>query len=229
VQKKRDIVAEILEKRTRNLRRVPRFQEAHRRYGSIGQAYFFLRSFAAKQPKIQNELYRYIPISLVATLEGYFKRLVKELIDFGDPYRANATAFSKEVSIDLATAAHLAEREITFGELVAYQLPHSNRFQISTSLGRILAQDFEQELRKRLATEGGNIFSVQLPKLVDHIYKLRHVYCHEIAAVGRTKIKELEAAIKSCHVYTTILEEHVREHVRKASNQRSKLDSEPSL
>ncbi len=213
---KRDIIAEIDRRRTRHQIRVPRYNQTKRRLEALGGAYHYVGPKTSDIPlQFRKELHRYFPIALVAITEGHFKLLYRDLIDSGDPYLRNATTL-KDVRFDFASAAAMANGRVTLGEIVAQQLPHNNLTQIEANMSALLNEDFGRTFRDRIlredATQGQTTFQRWMRTIIDYIFEVRHIYCHELATKRPPLIYEGRMCISIVRVFLQMVEEHVIEH-----------------
>lgn len=216
---KRDRVAEIFERRSRNYRRVPRMERIHRRFANLYRAFYSLqRRPSPLLVDCKNELYRHFPVALVALLEGYTKEIIAELIDNSPVHRARFAKW-KPITIDLNLASSLWNKDITLGELVSAQLTISTRKDLEEVLSALLDERFEHLFEDRLFNEdkkiGRDIFSKRLRDMVDTVFMERHALCHELASRCTPKRSHVEVYIKVFNVYITILEEHIAEATKK--------------
>src|ERR1051325_1035913 len=90
IMRKRDVVQEIISKRKRlGRRRDPASLVEVRAFG-IFLAFDKLRSMPAKDRALKQEMIRYLSVGIVSCLEGYYRLIIRRLIDHGSPYRENA-------------------------------------------------------------------------------------------------------------------------------------------
>jgi hypothetical protein len=134
----RDIIQEIADVRQR------------RRFGSA-MAELPMRLFALEQAfkahdKIEAELIRYFPVALIACVEGYFRMVIKDLIDAGEPYLTNAEKPASSLKLDFSLLRAVHGRTITVGELVAHSVRLSRLEHIETVLSGLLAKGFLNSL-----------------------------------------------------------------------------------
>lgn len=212
---KRDRVAEIFERRSRNYRRIPRMERIRRRFSSLYRTFYSLQRRPSPVPaECKKELYRHFPVALVALLEGYIKEIVAELVD-SSPIHRSRLAKWKPISIDLNLATSLWTKDITLGELVSAQITISSRSDVEQLLSVVLDEQFEHVFEDRLFKEdqglGEDIFKKRLRGMIDGVFKERHALCHELAPRGVSKRSHVETFIKGFHVYIVLLEEHITE------------------
>ena len=135
------------------------------------------------------ELLRYFPIGVVAALEGYFRMLYADLINTGEPYATRAASFPN-IKGDPNVMSGAEARKISRGEFIAHQLRHNSFADISGNMTVLLATKFESLLASDsvapFATFAwGKRYLQHLSAELDDLFRLRHVFCHELA----TKVK----------------------------------------
>jgi hypothetical protein len=212
VASKRDIIAELLARRSRQLKRIPRLEQTERRiYDLSGGFHLLNRNRKAIPVRHRRELYRYFPIALIAITEGHFRMLYKDLIDSGEPYVSRAAHF-KEIKIDSEALVATASKRISVGELIAHQLPHNNGH-IESHLSILLDEDFPAEFQKDLVREdmagGHKVFQTYLKRFVVDAFRQRHVFCHELATAVTPKRSGIDNALQIFRVFVHMIEEHV--------------------
>lgn len=80
------IIHQVLDVKSRQLSRTPRGDQLGKRLNGIKEAVTELRNNTKRDPTARAELFKYIPIGLVACIQGYFVLAIKDLIDSGEPY-----------------------------------------------------------------------------------------------------------------------------------------------
>ena len=83
----RDAIKEIMDLKSRN-----EFADSHQVYLRLYSLQELLKSNAGND-HISEEVFKYIPIALVACMEGLFRSLYAEIIDYGEPYSNNVEKF----------------------------------------------------------------------------------------------------------------------------------------
>ena len=210
---RRDLLWELAERRSRHFIRVPRYEQTKRRlYDLEGALYFLQRRRSSIPPRHKRELYRHFPVALVAIAEGHFKMLYRDLIDSGEPFLTNAKGF-RDAKFDFDTIIALQRRSLSIGELISHQLPFSSMAHIDAQLSTLLAEDFPHEFASRLRREdesiGGTVFQTHMRRLLEELFRQRHVYCHELASTIKPKSIEASTFIKLLRVFLQLVEEHV--------------------
>ncbi|HEY5753707.1 MAG TPA: hypothetical protein VIT21_11205 [Chthoniobacterales bacterium] len=224
MRKKRDIIDEVLSRRTRHMHRVPRLDQTEHRLVDLDGGIYFLQRDTSIPLRHRRELYRHVPVALIAITEGYCKMLYRDLIDSGDPFLSNAKSF-KDIRFDLEALVATHQRLATIGEIVAQQLSHSSLGDMESHLSVVLGQDFPAEFSKRLkaedATIGGEVFQTQLRRLIVYTFRQRHIYCHELATRVSPRQYELRTMIKAFRVFIRLIDEHATATINNTSTPRS--------
>jgi hypothetical protein len=196
---KRDYVAEILEKRGRQPNRSLRWEQAARRLeGVVGIPGMFSALAESTQDvdldfevdaRVEREIVRHVPIGLVACIEGFFRMVIADLIDFGPPYRDNAARLTN-VTFSLETALSIQSASVTIGEFVAHLVPLSNLNDVNKVMSTLLGADFLQKFKEiravqprqmTLFPELANESDGDVVNAVCRTFALRHIICHELA------------------------------------------------
>src|ERR1041385_4685345 len=112
MSKKRDYIAEILEIKGRSLKRTDRYNQFYKRYDPVVGAHVFLKFFGTQDPEVRSELLKYIPIGTLACLEGYFRMVIRDLIDYGEPYQSNAYRLD-DIKVDIGVVLNLGREKVS--------------------------------------------------------------------------------------------------------------------
>lgn len=157
--------------------------------------------------KAESELIRYFPVALIACVEGYFRMVIKDLVDAGEPYLTNAERLASSIKLDFSVLRAVHGRVITVGELVAHGVQLSRLDHIEAVLSCLLGTGFLQALRTtpdRFAHEiMGEPVTPILTKPdevfadVARTFELRHIICHEIASAYEIKPEEVARCFES--------------------------------
>lgn len=146
---------------------------------------------------------KYIPVATIACLEGYFRSVVKELIDSGKPYTDNLGQLEKKLQIKLSfeVLVEIQSKSITVGELIAHVLPCNRLEDIDAALGIILNKEFLKAIathqRASIYEMTSNNFKhfkashAEIFSDIKRLFELRHILCHEIASqvvINQTEI-----------------------------------------
>ena len=205
---KRDYITEILEKKGRLPPESERWKLVSRRRQEIDKiahllgfldnlryidtdnldmAFEFVPELSELQdyPAITYELARYIPIGLIACIEGYFGSVYKNLIDSGSPFREHLAKFDK-IPFSLDRFVSIEQHSISLGEFVAHFLPCNSIDDINNNMSTLTGQDFLGFIKKNYLEQVPSLFPEtftgdKLISNIKHIFDLRHMYCHEIS------------------------------------------------
>jgi hypothetical protein len=132
-------------------------------------------------------LYPYIPMRLVALMEGYFQELYSNIIDADAKYRRNFAELVKDVQFELSMIDSFEQNTITFGEYASMLLPCNHLEDILTNITTLLETD-------RLKDEFND---TSILADVKEIFKYRHIFCHEIAGNIRLEHEKILKMIDS--------------------------------
>jgi hypothetical protein len=182
--RKRDYISEIVEKRSRLLKRSPRYDQFLRRYDAIVLGFDFLKKEGRRDPYVRTELLKYIPIGSVACLEGYYRLVIRHLIDHGSPYDTNARKL-EEVKVDIDTILKMGKEKVSIGEFISHLVPLNNLEDINRGLSTLLDIDFLEALKEIEDDENGQKigeFADRLYADIKDMFSERHIHCHEIAS-----------------------------------------------
>jgi hypothetical protein len=198
--------------RTRDLIQEMVDVRARRQYGSaMAELPFRLlelehafRSF----DKSQRELARYFPVALVASIEGFFRMAIRDLIDAGEPYLSNAEKAASTVKLDYSLMRAVHGRQITIGELVAHSVPISRIEHIDAALSTLIGFGFLKQLRSTVDRWKHDVqgkppepMLSEPDDVYEHVartFQLRHIICHEIASAFEVDLFEIEVCFESC-------------------------------
>lgn len=215
MSKTRDIIQEIVEVRDR------------RRIGNA-MAELPFRLFALERAfKLHGnkdaELAKYFPVALVACLEGYFRMLIKDLVDAGEPYLSNAEKPASSIKLDFSMLRSVHGKTVTVGEIVSHGVKISRLEHIESVFSSLLGSSFLNELRvvsDRWVHEVKGQPAEPILKDPDQIFgyvartfELRHIICHEIASGYELNLAEIESCFESCVVFLRATDELVSERL----------------
>lgn len=116
-------------------------------------------------------LYPYIPMRLVALMEGHFQELYSNIIDADAKYRRNFAKLVKDVQFEISMIDSFEQNTITFGEYASMLLPCNQLEDILTNISTLLDTD-------KLKDEFND---TSILADVKEIFYYRHIFCHEIA------------------------------------------------
>lgn len=183
---KKDIGNEI--KSLKSRKEFDSYWEIHQRLDKIYNCIIELKTNSSKA---SDELKKYVPVALVATMESFIRSTVAKLINSNYDYLLNAKGiFDGKFELDLYTKLH--KLEFTIGELIAHQIPFGKFDHISSVFDAILKEDF----MKKLNSLNANTFYIgyqgpnpkdfssnydQIVKDTKNVLEMRHIICHEMS------------------------------------------------
>lgn len=149
---------------------------------------------------VTREIARYIPIGLVACLEGYFRMVYADLINHGSPYKENASKFNERIKFSIEIAISLEKHSLSIRDFVAHLLTTNNINDINKNISDLIDDDFLKKLKSsrklaiphpgKILFDGDNkpyLAEPDYDELNNHMmesitrmFQLRHVFCHEI-------------------------------------------------
>ena len=173
-------------------------------------------------PVLDPEFLRYVPIGTVACIEGFFRSAVKECIDAGGQFADNARHLSQvrdlRADFDILDAVH--GRRISIGELFAHLVSINRLAQIDAIMSTIIGTRFLElltsvhsrwdvevkgEPQKPIIAESGVVL-----KHVDKMFRLRHIYTHELVDFDKPDRTVIGEALESSVSFLKAAAEVVR-------------------
>lgn len=153
----------------------------------------FLSDLDSFSDSMVEEMNRYVPISLVACIEGYFRLVYAEIIDYGVtkphlPYLTNAASF--DTKFDIKMAVQLQQHSLSLGTYIASQMKANSFDDICFNMSKLLGEDFRSMLHDRYVHKmSSELLLVELvPEFVQNfftalkkVFYYRHIFSHELA------------------------------------------------
>lgn len=182
------------------------------------QSRFFDIDYALKEHldykgSFNNEILKYIPIATVACFESYFRTIISELIDNGEPFTNNVLNFNqtKSIKFDFNIVNAIQKEKITVGEFVAHFLSCNNLNDFNSNLSTIIGSDFIKSLKefqpnqdRDLFVHSSENFTKIFPRLkqsVDRAFELRHIFCHEFATNVNIEYNNIKGIYDDCKIF----------------------------
>ncbi len=210
---KRKPVDEIKEKINRLSKKTSRFNNFLKRIHPLIEGFREIENLNPKK-KYRNEWLKYWAIGYIASIEGYIRLLIADLVNSGEPYLTNVSKF-KDIKISLENFVSIHSGEVTLGDYIAHFLPINWIQDINTNLSTILDTDIHSAISSHACSAWNSkaVISV-FPKIftrTQRLFELRHLYAHELATNIKVNLKELEECIGSAAMYTSYIEEIMQE------------------
>jgi uncharacterized protein YecT (DUF1311 family) len=140
------------------------------------------------------ELLKYVPIATAACMETFFRSIVEELIDRGEPYGPRAAKLMEsqfKFDYGLLWAVH-KKQQFSIGEFMAYIVPLNNLETINSALSILLDNKFLAEVKrvdltsKRWKTEGRFDEKAEWAYgAIGRLIETRNVIAHETPGLSR--------------------------------------------
>lgn len=177
--------------------------------------------------KSQHELTRYFPVAIIACIEAYFRLVIKDLIDAGDPFLSNAENLPSVTRLDFSMLRAIHGKEITVGELVAHGVQLSRFEHIDSAISDLLGKSFLAAIRtatNRWAHEIKDEPSAPILSNPNEVFsdvvrtfELRHIICHEIASAYLIEYDEISQCFASCVTFLRASNELISETIHPGS------------
>ena len=159
--------------------------------------------------KCRREALRYIPIALVAAMEGYLRFCVRDLVDRGSPFQERAKSLQKNWKPDFTLLSAIANRKLSLGEIVAHFIPCNKVEDIIGTLSEMTESSFVD--RVRAAKVPGFLVPVDLSSHVDgyyrdiqKVFRLRHIFCHEHAPDEAGHLENIDSMMTSVLMFIVL-------------------------
>lgn len=210
----RDTIKEIMELKSRN-----EFADSHQVHLRLYSLQELLKS-STGNGRTNEEVLRYIPIALVACMEGLFRSLYAEIIDYGEPYSKNVEKFnSSNRKFDYNIINAIQSKKLTIGEFISHTLSCNNISDIDNNISILLETKFLHELKnfetqsnfdeqKTISSTFKND-SKNILKSVVKVFELRHIFCHEFG----TKVQVDQDIIQELFSNTKIFLENATDFI----------------
>lgn len=168
-----------------------------------------------RRDALSDELMRYFPVAIVACLEGFFREIIRELIDHGPPYSDRIDEIENS-RIDMYALKAIHGRTITVGEFIAHQVSLSSFDKLLAVMEKLLGDSFIKRLQTVRTAWSVHLFGEDgaPPSIGDtgsavagvkEAFRLRHILAHELATaypIDRATIEDAFNAV-SRFIYAT--------------------------
>ena len=195
---KRDYIAEILSKKGRLHRRGTPMDSFTRRVEPLVKGFRVIKG--SRNASFREEWLKYGAIGYVACIEGYLRLWIARLINHGTPFIERVAALdSLKFSPEAVVGIHVGR--VSIGDFVAHLLPLNGIADINAQFSVLMGQDFIGLIKKsppssRNPTPVGQLWPKMIGE-VDALFKLRHVYAHELATRESVPAGKIEHYISS--------------------------------
>ncbi|WFC41830.1 hypothetical protein [Pseudoxanthomonas sp. SE1] len=200
---KRDYIQEIIAKQSRLHRRGTRMDLFTRRVHPLVEGFRSIKSMD-KSVSFRNEWLKYGAIGYIACVEGYFRILIADLINYGDPFLSRVPEL-KEIKFNAEAVVAIHKRKVSIGEFVAHLLPINGVSDVNSHLSALAGDDFlrmylTQPCSGQNTKSVGEVFPREIG-MVEKLFKLRHLYAHELATKEKVPVKEIDSLVGSAAMF----------------------------
>lgn len=213
----RDIPKEILEVKSRHDSNAPRWKQYMVRFKQLDAVIHFLDAgeMEEKDEIGRQECIRYIPICIIACIQGYFRFVFRDLIDHGSPFSDRANKINS-VRYDTSSVIALTKQKITAGEMVSHFIPCNNLDDINGAVTTLCDEDFRSALKAKeydATAKTGKVYTAEviMPRAYFHIentFKKRNIFCHELAPKETHKLDEAKLSITAMSLFMNACEKY---------------------
>lgn len=198
--------------KSRQMPRTPRGRQLQHRLTEISNAFDAVRKNLNADTPGRRELFRYFPIALVGSIQGYFSLVIKNLVDQGEPYTGRIAKLSDFI---FGTDALLAFRDgrVTLGDVVSRKVSLTSPSAIYSTMDILLDDSFCNRIKsfqfacpKCGATFTANYVFPKMFKEIEDTYQLRNILCHEMAIKQQLKIRALDHSIQGVWFFLSLSE-----------------------
>lgn len=150
-----------------------------------------LRSAHSSMPPNQSVLLRYFPIALISCVEVFFKSAIKQLIDHGEPYLSNAQKLVEKSHYDFDVLTSLHGQVITVGDLISHHIRINNLANAISLMSEVMGEKFRDKVATAVDRWEVEIKDKEPAPIISDIdvtfkhvgetFRLRHIFCHEVA------------------------------------------------
>lgn len=214
--KKRDLIKEIVSVKDR-----AEFYGRTELQSRIFEIDYALNEHLNYKGEFNNEILKYIPIATVACFESFFRTIVSELIEVGEPYTENVLKFNqtKSIKFDFNIVNEIQKKTITIGDFVAHYLSCNNLDDFNSNLSTLTQTDFLSEvknykpksIREQVTFNSENLRS-NFPRILESIkktFELRHIFCHEFATKVKIEYDEIKLIYEDCKIFLNQVNEYI--------------------
>jgi len=160
------------------------------------------------------ELIKYLPITTVACFEAYFKSMITEIIDEGEPYRSRIPKLENTVKFDIDALTAIHKRSLSIGDIVAHSLKFNNLDQINHHISKLLEIDFLPILKQyfddnKSKSDFEDLNWDEIIKSVYTTFSIRHILCHEFAETPQYTTASYINFLKNGNDFLTIVDHFI--------------------
>ncbi|WP_267102809.1 hypothetical protein [Xanthomonas sacchari] len=157
-----------------------------------------------KSVKFRDEWLKYSAIGYIACVEGYFRLLIADLINSGDPFLSRVAEL-KDIKFNAEVVVAIHKRKVSIGEFVAHLLPINGVSDVNSHLSALAGDSFikmylSQPCSRQNTRTVGEVFPKEIG-MVERLFKLRHLYAHELATKEKVPVREMDKLVGSAAMF----------------------------
>lgn len=219
---------QIMDKRSRDHFKSSRYKKLNMKLNTIYQTLEILNKKEVSNSLPGIELTKYYPIVLMACIEDYLRYVIKDLINFGNPYTSNISKL-KSIEINLEMLVDMGTKNINIGEIVSHVLPVSRFNHIQKYLTILISDDFFEELKKNIDKNSTKLNSSiannhsDVISTIKKAIRLRHIFAHELGMSESIPMTEAIKMMACVSTFTYSLEETLNNELKSQIANNKKL------
>lgn len=218
---KRDYISEIVEIQERNKSEFNRLSLFISRMQDIRllAKEWLSEPWDGDDERCRVEALRYVPIALIASIEGWLHLAVRDMIDNGEPFISNANGINMRLDYDFLIA--ISSKKLTAGEIVSHFVSCSKISDIFSTLNKISGNNIANQTRevvlgnKKYPYKIHPIFD-EIVKIVEETFKLRHIIAHEMSSDQKISSKTIVRRVGACQVLITAIDHVIEDEISRA-------------
>lgn len=138
--------------------------------------------------------------------------LIADIIDHGDPFITRIPDL-KDIRFTPESVVAIHSKRVSLGHFVAHLLPVNGISDINSHLSALLGVEYtryylDHPLSKWNTSPVGEVFPQELAHL-ERLFKLRHMYAHELATKERVPVREMEKLVGAAAMFVTLTDEFI--------------------
>jgi hypothetical protein len=216
MMRKRNHIEEILSIKSR-AESSNRFEFQERIY-NIENA---INEYLKRDNEFEDEILKYIPITLVSCIESFGRSIIAELIDAGIPFSENVLDFNQSTNIkfDFSIVNAIQKNTISIGDFISHFLPCNNIQDFNSNISVLIKNDLFKEIKsykprgiREMLLADSEKFKSEFPKILNslnRVFELRHIFCHEYATNIKVERKEVLEIFEHCKLFLNQVNDYI--------------------
>lgn len=222
----RDLISEIYAIKNRTYKKFGAINQYITKIDLIEDSFYHLKKEVNPQVEFRKELFRYVPIGMIAALESFFRMLIDEVLTKDNYYVKNVIKL-KDINIKMKDIVNAQLNKLSINNLISHTVTINSLESIDNLMSTILDINFLKDLGNftYISTEERKkfVFSKYRDKTyadINQCFLLRHIFAHEFAFKYKLKINRLEQMITSAKVFGFLTHEFISDILVKRKAER---------